>query len=82
MEYSAEHVPQVLTGTYQLSCEKKHKVKREKVPDVSNTVALIISSATRCFPSLKLVSENKFMAWEAECQAIITRAMKDYRSCK
>lgn len=79
-EVIAENVPQVLSGDFQITCEKVHKKKNEKVPDVTNTVALIISSATRAFPSLKTVSENKFIAWEAECQTILTRAMKEYRS--
>lgn len=72
-------IPQTLTGTMQITCEKEHKKQNEKVPDVSNTVALIITAATKYFPVLKNVPETKFISWQAECQTIITKALKDYR---
>ena len=50
----------VLAGIYRITGEKETvKKERQKVPDVSNAVALIISSATRNFPVLEKVSENK-----------------------
>ena len=71
----------VLAGIYRITGEKETvKKEKQKVPDVSNAVALIISSATRNFPVLEKVSENKFMAFQEECQRIILKTMNDYRS--
>ena len=69
---------QMLTGIYKISGEKKIRERKESSgPDVSNTVALIISATTKHFPSLENASENRFIAWEAECQSIIQKAMKN-----
>ena len=72
-----KQIPQMLCGNYQITCEKKHKQKKEKCfPDISNTVALIVSTTTKRFPSLISASEKNFIAWEDECYSIIQKAMK------
>lgn len=70
----------VLAGIYRITGEKETvKKERQKVPDVSNAVALIISSATKHFPDLENAAENKFMAFQKDCQQIITREFKNIR---
>ena len=70
----------VLAGIYRITGEKETvKKESQKVPDVSNAVALIISSATKHFPDLENAAENKFMAFQEDCQQIITREFKNIR---
>lgn len=70
----------MLSGIYRITGEKETVQKEKaKVPDVSNTVALIISSATKHFPDLENATENKFIAFQEDCQQIITREFKNIR---
>lgn len=70
----------ILSGIYRITGEKETVQKEKaKVPDVSNTVALIISSATKHFPDLENAAENKFIAFQEDCQQIIMREFKNIR---